>query len=62
VKARNLDLSRRFEKPAYSAYAVVREVEIFVPMDRSGWKRKTNGFKKRLESRKDTLRRPKAVE
>jgi valyl-tRNA synthetase len=35
AKVKNLRILERVQKPAYSAFAVVRNVEIFVPMDRS---------------------------
>jgi valyl-tRNA synthetase len=35
AKVKSLKVCDEVEKPAYSAFAVVRDVEIFVPMDRS---------------------------
>jgi valyl-tRNA synthetase len=35
ARVKSLMVFEEIEKPAYSAFAVVREVEIFVPMDRS---------------------------
>jgi valyl-tRNA synthetase len=35
AKVKNLRILERVQKPPYSAFAVVRNVEIFVPMDRS---------------------------
>jgi valyl-tRNA synthetase len=35
AKVKSLKILERVQKPAYSAFAVVRSVEIFVPMDRS---------------------------
>ena len=39
---------RDFEKPLYSAFAVVRDVEIFVPMDRSRMEEEAKRLQKEI--------------
>ncbi len=48
VKVRDLRIFEEIEKPAYSAYAVVRDVEVIVPMDRSRMEEESTRLQKEI--------------
>ena len=48
AKVKSLMVFEEIEKPAYSAFAVVREVEIFVPMDRSKMEEEAKRLQKEI--------------
>jgi valyl-tRNA synthetase len=47
-RVKELMVGRRIEKPAYNAFAVVRDIEIFVPMDRSRMEEEVSRLKKEI--------------
>ena len=47
-RVKELIVGKRIEKPAYNAFAVVRDVEIFVPMDRSRMEEEVSRLKKEM--------------
>jgi valyl-tRNA synthetase len=48
AKAKGLVFFEKMEKPAYSAFAVVRDVEVFVPMDRSRMEEEAKRLQKEI--------------
>jgi valyl-tRNA synthetase len=48
AKVKNLRILRELEKPAYSAFAQVQDVEIFVPMDRSRMEEEVRRLQKEI--------------
>ena len=48
ARVKNLRIGEEVEKPAYSAFAVVRDVEIFVPMDRSRMEEEARRLQKEI--------------
>jgi valyl-tRNA synthetase len=48
AKVRNIRFLEEPERPAYSAFAVVREVELFVPMDRSKMEEEAKRLQKEI--------------
>jgi valyl-tRNA synthetase len=48
AKVRNIRFLEELERPAYSAFAVVRDVELFVPMDRSKMEEEAKRLQKEI--------------
>jgi valyl-tRNA synthetase len=48
AKVKSLKVFEKIEKPAYSAFGVVRDVEIFVPMDRSRMEEEAKRLQKEI--------------
>jgi len=48
ASAKELSIGKNVEKPLYSAYAVVRDVEIFVPMDRARMEEEAERLQKEI--------------
>ena len=48
ASAKELNIGQNVEKPLYSAYAVVRDVEIFVPMDRARMEEEAKRLQKEI--------------
>jgi valyl-tRNA synthetase len=48
ASAKELSIGKNVEKPLYSAYAVVRDVEIFVPMDRARMEEEAKRLQKEI--------------
>ncbi len=48
AQAHSLDIGQEVEKPLYSAYAVVREVELFVPMGRARMEEEAKRLQKEI--------------
>jgi len=48
AKVKRLKVVEKIEKPAYTAFAVVRDVEIFVPMDRSKMEEEARRLQKEI--------------
>ncbi len=47
-RVKELIIGEEIKKPAYNAFAVVRDVEIFVPMDRSRMEEEVTRLKKEI--------------
>jgi valyl-tRNA synthetase len=48
ASVKELNIGQHIEKPVYSAYAVVRDVEIFVPMDRARMEEEAKRLQKEI--------------
>jgi len=48
ASVKELNIGQNVEKPLYSAYAVVRDVEIFVPMDRARMEEEAKRLQKEI--------------
>jgi valyl-tRNA synthetase len=48
ASVKELNIGQNIEKPLYSAYAVVRDVEIFVPMDRARMEEEARRLQKEI--------------
>ncbi len=48
ASVKELDIGQHIEKPVYSAYTVVRDVEIFVPMDRARMEEEAKRLQKEI--------------